>query len=138
MKKSKKIYRFVVLCLSTLLLVNLISIKGYAQTDSALVEPRMTYISTYSTDLSISDGGAATITGLVRGKTGVTNTYVKVTLQKSISGNWNDIESWEKSNNGRSTTISEVYQVSKGTYRVVMNCSANTESKTATSVTRTY
>ena len=87
MKKSKKIYRFVVLCLSTLLLVNLISIKGYAQTDSALVEPRMTYISTYSTDLSISDGGAATITGLVRGKTGVTNTYVKVTLQKSISGN---------------------------------------------------
>lgn len=138
MKKSKKIYRFVVLCLSTLLLVNLISIKGYAQTDSALVEPRMTYISTYSTDLSISDGGAATITGLVRGKTGVTNTYVKVTLQKSISGNWNDIESWEKSNNGRSTTISEVYQVSKGTYRVVMNCSANTESKTVTSVTRTY
>lgn len=138
MKKSKKIYRFVVLCLSTLLLVNLISIKGYAQTDSALVEPRMTYISTYSTDLSISDGGAATITGLVRGKTGVTNTYVKVTLQKSISGNWNDIESWEKSNNGRSATISEVYQVSKGTYRVVMNCSANTESKTVTSVTRTY
>lgn len=138
MKKSKKIYRFVVLCLSALLLGNLISIKGYAQTDSALVEPRMTYISTYSTDLSISDGGAATITGLVRGKTGVTNTYVKVTLQKSISGNWNDIESWEKSNNGRSATISEVYQVSKGTYRVVMNCSANTESKTVTSVTRTY
>lgn len=138
MKKSKKIYRFVVLCLSALLLGNLISIKGYAQTDSALVEPRMRYISTYSTDLSISDGGAATITGLVRGKTGVTNTYVKVTLQKSISGNWNDIESWEKSNNGRSATISEVYQVSKGTYRVVMNCSANTESKTVTSVTRTY
>lgn len=32
----------------------------------------------------------------------------------------------------------KAYQVSKGTYRVVMNCSANTESKTVTSVTRTY
>lgn len=138
MKKSKKIYRFVVLCLSALLLGNLISIKGYAQTNSTLIEPRMTYISAYSTDLSISDSGAATITGLVRGKTGVSNTYVKVTLQKKISGNWDDIESWEESNSGRSTTISEVYQVSKGTYRVVMNCSANTESKTVTSVTRTY
>ena len=75
---------------------------------------------------------------MVRGKSGVTSTYVKVTLQKSESGSWKDVKSWEDSNNTRSTTIAETYQVSKGEYRVTMTCSANTETKTATSASRTY
>lgn len=102
------------------------------------VEPRMTYIFSYSTELSISSNGVATITGMVRGKSGVTSTYVKVTLQKSESGEWLDVESWEDSSDTRSVTIAETYQVSRGTYRVVMTCSANSETKTITSAERTY
>ena len=102
------------------------------------VEPRMTYIYSYSTDVSISSDGVATITGMVRGKSGVTSTYVKEKKKKSESGSWKDVKSWEDSNNTRSTTIAETYQVSKGEYRVTMTCSANTETKTATSASRTY
>lgn len=102
------------------------------------VEPRMTYIYSYSTDLSISSSGVATITGMVRGKSDVTSTYVKVTLQKKVSGKWSDVKSWTTSSSTRSATVAETYQVSKGTYRVTMTCSANSETKTATSAERTY
>ena len=91
-----------------------------------------------SPELSISSDGSASITGLVRGKTGVTSTYVKVILQKKVSGVWIDVESWEDSSNTRSTTIAETYQISRGTYRVSMTCSADGETKTATSAERTY
>lgn len=98
----------------------------------------MTYIYSYSTELSISSDGVATVTGMIRGKSGVTSTYVEVTLQKSESGKWVDVESWEDSSSTRSVTVVETYQVSRGTYRVTMTCSANGETKTATSAERTY
>lgn len=113
-------------------------IVSYAKEAVTYVEPRLAYISTYSTELVISNIGLATITGEVRGKTGVTNAYVKVTLQKYASGDWVDVEDWEDSSNGRNAFISETYQVTRGTYRVVMTCSANSETKTATSAQRTY
>lgn len=103
-----------------------------------MVEPRMTYIYSYSTELSISSDGVATVTGTIRGKSGVTSTYVKVTLQKSESGQWVDVKSWEESSSTRSITIAEIYQVVRGTYRVTMTCSANGETKTATSASRSY
>ena len=103
------------------------------------VEPRMTYISSYTTDLSINSTGMATITGLVRGKSGVTSTYVKCTLQRSVGGGWTDVKSWETSSSTWAATIGETYQLSsRGTYRVYMECSANTEEKTLTSAYRTY
>lgn len=107
--------------------------------DPTSVEPRMTYISSYTTELSITSSGVATISGLVRGKSGVTSTYVKCTLQMSIGGGWVDVKSWEVSSTGMGATIGETYQLSsRGTYRVYMECSANTESKTMTSAYRTY
>lgn len=110
----------------------------HAQEDKK-VDSRMTYISSYTTDLSISSNGVASISGLVRGKTGVTSTYVKCTLQISIGGGWVDVKTWEVSSNTRGATIAETYQLSsRGTYRVYMECSANTESKTLTSAYRTY
>lgn len=103
------------------------------------IEPRMTYISSYTTDLSITSTGVATITGSVRGKSGVTSTYVKCTLQMSVSGDWVDVKSWTDSTSTRAATVAETYQLSsRGTYRVYMECSANTESKTLTSAYRTY
>lgn len=113
-------------------------IVSYAKEAVTYVESRLAYILTYSTELVISNIGLATITGEVRGKTGVTNAYVKVTLQKYASGDWVDVEDWEDSSNGRNAFISETYQVTRGTYRVVMTCSANSETKTATSAQRTY
>lgn len=80
MKKTKKIFIIVALCLC-IFIANGTSIISYAQ-QIETVEPQMTYISTCSTDLSISDEGLATIIGQVRGKTGVTSAYVKVTLQR--------------------------------------------------------
>lgn len=97
----------------------------------------MASISTYSTELTINNG-VASVTGFVRGKSGVTSTYVKVILQKKVSGDWIDVESWEDSSATRSITIAETYPVSKGTYRVVMTCSADEETKTAISAERTY
>lgn len=109
-----------------------------AETANVRVEPRMTYISSYSTELSISSDGVATITGFVRGKSGVTSTYVQVILQKNVSGAWTDVESWEDTSTSISASVAETYQVSKGTYRVTMTCSANGETKTTTSAERIY
>lgn len=47
------------------------------------IEPRMTYIASYTVYLAISSTGVATIDGTVYGKAGVTHTSVKVTLQQS-------------------------------------------------------
>lgn len=66
-------------------------ISTYAYETNVQIEPRMANISTYSTELTISSG-VALVTGFVRGKLGVTNTYVKVTLQKKFLANglmWN-------------------------------------------------
>lgn len=101
-------------------------------------ETRMAYIQSYKVELTISNSGVASVTGVVTGKLNVTTTSVEVILQKYVSGDWVDVESWEESNNSFRTSIAETYQVSKGTYRVVMTCSANTETKTATSAQRTY
>ncbi len=100
---------------------------------------RMDYISSYSTTLSISDLGKASVTGLVRGKASTTSTYVKCTLQIDRSGTWVDVKSWEASGSGSGATIAESYQLySHGTYRVYMECRGNTETKTTTSAYRTY
>lgn len=111
---------------------------SHAKVPETQAEIQMTYISGYSTELVISSSGLATITGEVRGKSGVTSTFIKVTLQQYVSGTWVDVEDWEASSSGSNAFISETYQVTKGTYRVTMTCSANTETKTATSATRTY
>ena len=116
----------------------ILPIPVHARELDVQMEPRMASISVYGTELSISSDGTASISGFVRGKLGVTSTYVEVTLQKSVSGTWVDVESWENSSDTSSTSVAETYQVSRGTYRVAMTCSADGETKTATSAERTY
>lgn len=97
------------------------------------------YISVYSANLSISDSGVASVSGLVRGRSGTTNTSVKCILQRDVSGTWVDVKTWTDSNNNSASTVNTTYQLfSHGTYRVYMECSANNETKTATSAYRTY
>ena len=138
MRKLKRLFVATILIVCMLLIGLSTPIIVHAEDDS-MVEPRMTYISSYTTDLSITSTGVATITGNVRGKSGVTSTYIKCTLQMSVGGGWVDVKSWEASNTSPGSTISETYQLSsRGTYRVDMVCRANTEEKTGTSAYRTY
>ena len=113
----------------------ILTVSTHAKEANVQIEPRMTSINAYHTELFISSAGVASISGYVRGKSGVTNAYVEVTLQKKVSGEWIDVESWEDSGT-RNSSISETYSVSRGTYRVVMICSADGETKSATSAER--
>lgn len=136
--KMMRISTVFVICFSILLGSLCVPITVQAEGNEG-VESRMTYISSYTTSLSISDTGMATITGLVRGKSGVTSTYVKCTLQMSVGGGWVDVKSWEVTSADNGATLGETYQLSsRGTYRVYMECGANTEEKTLISAYRTY
>ena len=114
------------------------SFAASAKEVHAQIEPRMTYIASYTANLIISSKGIAYIEGTVLGKSGVTQTSVKVTLQKSVSGAWVDVESWEASSDSRSATVTESYQVARGTYRIEMTCSANGETKSYATEATTY
>ena len=138
MKKLIRQLTGIAACVCMLLCGGTLPITAVAKEASVQIEPRMTYILSYGADLSISNNGVATITGSVTGKAGVTQTSVKVTLQKSVSGTWTNVESWEASSDGRSASVNTTYQVSRGTYRVTMTCSANGESESTTSATKTY
>lgn len=133
----KKIRRTAVICICMLFCGLALPVSVHAKEANAQIEPRMTNIYAYHTDLSISSDGIASISGYVRGKSGVTGTYVEVTLQKKVSGAWVDVESWEDSGT-RNASVAETYSVSRGTYRVVMTCSADGETKTAISAERSY
>lgn len=138
MKRISRIIKVVVLSLCILCSGLTLPMVVQAE-DTPAVESRMTYIASYTTELSISSTGLASITGMVRGKSGVTSTYVKCTLQMSVGGGWVDVKSWEVSSSTFDATIGETYQLSsRGTYRVYMECRANTEEKTGTSAYRTY
>lgn len=88
MKRINRICNALAICMCMLICGAVSPIKVSAkEANIQMVEPRMTYIYSYSTELSISSDGVATVTGMIRGKSGVTSTYVKVTLQKNESGN---------------------------------------------------
>lgn len=138
MIKNIKFLIITALCLCVLLSGGSVPLIVNAE-DDAPIESRMTYIASYSTDLNITSTGLATVSGRVRGKSDVTSTYVKCTLQRSVGGGWVDVKSWEDSSSTPGATVIVDYQLSsRGTYRVYMECRANTEEKTGTSPYRTY
>ena len=138
MNKNIKFLIITTLCLCMLLSGGTVPLIVHAE-DEAPIESRMTYIASYSTDLSISSTGLASVSGRVRGKSGVTSTYVKCTLQMSVGGSWVDVKTWEDVSSTPGATVAVDYQLSsRGTYRVYMECRANTEEKTGTSPYRTY
>lgn len=138
MKKITK--SLIVMALSLCLFYGGISVPlVVSAVEPTSVDSRMTYIMSYSTDVIISDTGVASVRGSVRGKSGVTSSYVKCTLQMSVGGGWVDVKSWEDSSSTPNATVAVDYQLSsRGTYRVYMECRANTEEKTGTSAYRTY
>lgn len=138
MNYLKRIGKLVAICICVAC-VGIMPITAHTmEVSENQIQPRMDYISSYGTELTISSSGEASVTGFVRGKTVVTNAYVKVTLQKKVSGSWTYVQSWETSGSGRNATVLETYSVSKGTYRVVASIKAGTESKSPVSAERIY
>ena len=135
MRRIKSIINVTVLCICVLFSGLAMPIVIHAE-EPTTIEPRMDYISTYTTSLNINNG-VASIYGLVRAKDNVT-TYVKVTLQIYKDGAWRDVKSWEDTGNMGSTVAADYQLFSRGSYRTYMVCSANTETKSATSATRVY
>ena len=138
MNYLKKLGRFAAICFCIVCICNMPLQVHAMQVGESTIHYRMAYISAYGTELTISKSGQASVTGFVRGKSGVDNAYVKVTLQKKVSGTWTNVKSWDKSSAGRNASIAETYSVSKGTYRVYASIKAGTESKNITSAERTY
>ena len=136
--RRKSICKVIILCMCLVVGSILSPVASHAQEANVQVESRVEYITSCEAKLTISSSGVATCNGFVRGIAGVSSTYVKITLQQYVSGAWQDVESWEVSSSGRSTSISETYQVSKGTYSVVATCQANLEVKEAISTSETY
>lgn len=101
---------------------------------------RMAYILSYNTDLTISNTGSANVTGYVRGKSGVNNAYVSVSLQKFVSvyDSWKTVKSWQDDSGSRNASVSESYSVGTGTYRLATYVRAGTESKMIYSENRKY
>ncbi|MBE5948589.1 MAG: hypothetical protein E7261_06105 [Lachnospiraceae bacterium] len=124
--------------LGVLLILTCILIVSTGMTVVHANEMRSVSIYSKSATLTIASDGTATVKASVMGKVGVTSTSVVATLQRETSSGWDDVVTWEASNASRRTTISETYQVSRGTYRVVATVTADSESMTVTSTTETY
>lgn len=133
-RKSLKVF---VLCMSVLFGSLLYHTDSFAKSSNTY-NLRMVSNATYTVSLNISGNGMASIYGKVTGKAGVTSTYAKATLQRYESGSWVDVETWEDSNNGRISVISESYQVSHGSYRVILECRADSECRSIASSTKMY
>ncbi len=141
MRKMKSICRVAVMCVCLILGGILMPVTSNAQGLNVLnvqAQPRMTDIMAYKVELSINSSGLASVTAFVIAKSDDASVYVTATLQRYVSGRWENVKVWEDSRVGLKASVVETYQVARGTYRVVMNCGANTEHKSFTSAERTY
>lgn len=141
MNKKNTLKKSAILCFCMIITVFGSSVISYAaDMDTPIweepAEP-MEYISSYGGNLSINSSGVATVTGYIRGKSGVSDAYVKVTLQKQVSGTWSNLKAWDDQG-GRNAAVEETYTVTGGTYRVKIYCSAGAEAKTFYSAAKTY
>lgn len=139
MKQSIKTFAVTLMCLCLVAGSVMIPTTVNAQEATGEMQPWLTYISRYTNTFDISSSGVATVGGAVYGKSGVTFTHVKLILQKNVSGTWEDVKTWEASNDGDSVSIDDTHQLtSRGTYRLYATYKANTESKIYTSSSKTY
>ncbi|MBR1743847.1 MAG: hypothetical protein IJ733_18700 [Lachnospiraceae bacterium] len=141
MRKKNTLIKSAIICFCMIITAFRASVISYAADMGTPiweepVEP-MEYISSYGGNLTINSAGTATVTGYIRGKSGVNDAYVKVTLQKKISGTWSNLKSWDDQG-GRNAAVEDTYTVTGGIYRVKVYCSAGTEEKTFYSAIRNF
>ena len=139
MRKMKKLFIAMLVCVGILVGSNVCMSPVCAQESiNEIGNARMAYIYSYGTNLSISDSGVASVSASVVADSDVSSVFLRVQLQKFVLGNWITVNTWEGTYANNSASISATYQVSSGTYRTVMRCTANTETKTTTSSTIYY
>lgn len=138
MKKFKLFMLGIVLSISILLGGMSMPMVCHAE-EGSLIQTRLLNLYAYSTDISISDNGKASIYGYATCKTNVSNLAITLTLQISISGKWVNVKTWSASTSDDALTVADTYQLtSRGTYRVVMDVTADSEEKQAISAYRTF
>ncbi len=103
---------------------------------------RYVYVNKASSTLSISSNGTASINGYVQKTPSGTSIQLTSTLQRYSSGSWATVASWSTTSASSSASISQIYTVYSGTYRVATSYSVSgpngTESGTVYSTTETY
>jgi hypothetical protein len=127
--------QLVIMCL---IIVTTSQIIVYAHDGENNDKERMASISSYNASFTISNNGIASIDATVIGKSGVKNTYVKAVLQRETTSGWKEVETWEKESQTLLARIEETYQVSSGTYRIVATFTADSETKSMTTASKTY
>ncbi len=138
MKRFKLLMIGVVLSISILFGGLSMPMICYAESEGP-IQSRMINIYTYSADITISESGVASVFGYVRCKTDVSHLAITLTLQMSVSGRWVDVKTWSASTSDDALTVADTYQLtSRGTYRVVMDVTADSEEKQAISAYRTF
>lgn len=135
--KSKIFMKVLALCVCLTFFCST-PVTSYAlEASSGTINPRFTYISYYSLNLTAENGNAH-INAELNGKSGVTESYIKCNLEKLTGSTyWMQIKSFSKTGT-RGVTMIEDYAITPGTYRVMGTFRCNTETQTAYSANRTY
>ena len=124
-KTLKKLTAWILCVALMCALVPAASAVPRALPEDEIVQPMYNYVSSYSTELTIS-GGTATCKATITGYNGTTTKLVaEMTLQKK-SGlfGWDDVETWKTSISTYKLTSTKTKSVSSGTYRVKVKFTA--------------
>lgn len=103
--------------------VMMLSMHGWAgvavAAETSAVQPRYSYASSASTDLSIDSAGTATCTATLQGYSGTTTKiYVKMELQYASTVIFNTIKTWTATYNSYRATMEKTTTVDSGRYRL--------------------
>lgn len=130
----KKINIFILVLIFFMMYVNI----GFCYSDDSdnEITPFLTYISSYECSLDISNGNAE-CTSSIDGNSKVTSTKITMILQKLSSGSWINVATFNATG-GNSCELERTYKISRGTYRLYCTFTANSETVTKKTASKTY
>lgn len=130
--------RLLSMLLCSLILCMTFSTIIYASTNnnSETVQPRWTTLSTVNASLTITDSNAYCKTTVTTGSRCTITATMK--LQKKSGSSWVTVKTWTGSaTDAVRLSLGKNYTISSGTYRVYSTVSANGETATAISASKT-
>lgn len=130
-------FKKIILIIGVVLLASNNIVYAEAATDTGIVQPYYTTISSAEADISNNSGVLTLDTKLVAKQK--SNLSITMKLQKKSGTSWTTIKTWNASKSSAySLSINETYTVSRGTYRIASTLSTGTETTTVYSATITY
>ncbi len=108
-----------------------------------IIQPQYNYTQLTSVSLSISSSGVASCKGKIRAYATSSMINMTITLYKKSGESWQQVKTWSVENQSEMAYISETWNVSSGTYKVLMNgkvitSSGAVESLSGSSAEKTY